>query len=211
MTDSLTPKNPEAPAAGQRGPADHERRQQIIAAANEHFRHYGYGKTTVADLARAIGLSSAYIYKFFESKQAIGRAVAQQMLGGVLDGAQAIADERTSTSDRLRRIFHGLARGGLELFFNQRKMHDIAVIACEEQWPEIGHYKERVGQIIGQVIVEGRENGDFEKKTPLDETVHAIMYSMAGFMHPMLLEENQDEAEVQAIAIANLVLRSLAP
>ena len=51
---------------GQRGPAEHERREQIIAAAGEHFRHYGYGKTTVADLGKAIGLSKAYIYKFFE-------------------------------------------------------------------------------------------------------------------------------------------------
>ncbi len=58
--------------SGQRGPAEHDRREQIIAAANEHFRHYGYNKTTVADLAKAIGLSTAYIYKFFESKRAIG-------------------------------------------------------------------------------------------------------------------------------------------
>jgi AcrR family transcriptional regulator len=36
----------------------------------------GYGKTTVADLAKAIGFSKAYIYKFFDSKQAIGRRSA---------------------------------------------------------------------------------------------------------------------------------------
>ena len=206
MTETLTQK-----ATGQRGPADHERRQQIIAAADQHFRHYGYGKTTVADLARAIGLSSAYIYKFFESKQAIGHAVVQLILSDMVDGVQRIADERTSTSDRLRRIFQTLARRGLELFFNQRKMHDIAVTACAEHWPAIDLYKERLGQILVQVIAEGRENGDFERKTPLDETAHAIMHAMSAFLHPMLLEECQDEAEGQALAIANLVLRSLAP
>ena len=63
------------PHAGQRGPAEHERREQIITAASAHLRHYGYSKTTVADLARAIGLSTAYIYKFFDSKRAIGEAV----------------------------------------------------------------------------------------------------------------------------------------
>ena len=64
---------------GQRGPAEHERRDQIVAAAREHFRHYGYNKTTVADLAKAIGLSTAYIYKFFDSKKAIGEAVCGQL------------------------------------------------------------------------------------------------------------------------------------
>lgn len=206
MTETLTQK-----ASGQRGPADHERRQQIIAAADEHFRHYGYGKTTVADLARAIGLSSAYIYKFFESKQAIGQAVCQQILSGMVAEVQGIAAERTPTSDRLRRVFQTLARRGLEIFFNQRKMHDIVVTACAEHWPGIDLYKDALCEILGKIIVEGRDNGDFEKKTPLDETVHAILHAMSCFLHPMLLEEEQDEAEGHALAIANLVLRSLAP
>ena len=36
-----------------------------------HFSRYGYEKTTVTDLAKAIGFSKAYIYKFFDSKQAV--------------------------------------------------------------------------------------------------------------------------------------------
>jgi AcrR family transcriptional regulator len=38
-------------ASGQRGVPDHTVREQIIAAANDHFTHCGYGKTTVSDLA----------------------------------------------------------------------------------------------------------------------------------------------------------------
>ena len=44
-----------------RGPQDHEIRDQIINAATQHFGHYGYEKTTVSDLAKAIGFSKAYI------------------------------------------------------------------------------------------------------------------------------------------------------
>ena len=62
-----------APAT--RGPAEHSVRDQIVTAAHDYFAHYGYAKTTVADLAREIGFSKAYIYRFFESKQAIGEAI----------------------------------------------------------------------------------------------------------------------------------------
>ena len=65
------------PLAGQRGPAEHERREQILGAASEHFRHYGYNKTTVADVAKAIGLSTAYIYKFFELQESDRRSRLQ--------------------------------------------------------------------------------------------------------------------------------------
>ena len=44
--------------SGQRGPADHKRRQQILQAADEHFRLYGYRKTTLADIAKSIHLST---------------------------------------------------------------------------------------------------------------------------------------------------------
>ena len=71
-------------APSSRGPADHAVREQIVAAAAEHFSHYGYAKTTVSDLAKSIGFSKAYIYKFFDSKQAIGQAICTQTLEQVL-------------------------------------------------------------------------------------------------------------------------------
>ena len=206
MTDAINKRSD-----GQRGPADHERRQQIIDAADKHFRHYGYAKTTVADLARAIGLSSAYIYKFFESKRAIGEAICQLILSEIIRDARAITQEAGPRSDRLRRMFQTVARRGLELFFNDRKAHDLAVTACDERWPTIAEYKVNMAGVLSELIAEGREAGDFERKTPLDETVGAVLLAMVSFMHPILLEECLDDAEAQALTLANLVLRSLAP
>ena len=72
----VLPMNEALPSsAPSRGPAEHDVRDQIIEAADKHFSRYGYEKTTVSDLAKAIGFSKAYIYKFFDSKQAIGEAI----------------------------------------------------------------------------------------------------------------------------------------
>ena len=80
-----------------RGPADHTVREQIVEAAGEHFRHYGYEKTTVSDLAKAIGFSKAYIYKFFDSKQAIGEAICARTLRGIVATVEeAVADATTT-------------------------------------------------------------------------------------------------------------------
>ncbi|MCV4640017.1 TetR/AcrR family transcriptional regulator, partial [Escherichia coli] len=45
-----------ASTLGQRGPTEHHRREQIIEQANAHFRLYGYRKTSVASLAKSIGV-----------------------------------------------------------------------------------------------------------------------------------------------------------
>src|SRR6185369_17973098 len=108
-------------ATGQRGPVEHERREQIIRAADEHFRRYGYNKTTVADLAKAIGVSGAYVYRFFESKQAIGEAVCSMTLGRIDARLMEIAtDPQVTATNRLRALYRCLAEKGIELFFKER-------------------------------------------------------------------------------------------
>src|SRR3546814_3353221 len=95
MSETLT-QNP----AGQRGPSDHTIRDQIIEAAHDHFSHYGYGKTTVSDLAKHIGFSKAYIYKFFDSKQAIGEAICAGQLSGILEEVERVLAKSSSATER---------------------------------------------------------------------------------------------------------------
>src|ERR1700709_1504990 len=121
-------------ASGQRGPAEHERRQQILRAAYEYFRHYGYRKTTVVDLAKEIGLSSAYIYKFFDSKQAIGNAVCSQCLGEILSELEHALAKSPSPVAGIRYIFQGLAKNGMKALNEEKKIHDIVAASFEENW-----------------------------------------------------------------------------
>jgi AcrR family transcriptional regulator len=48
-----------------------ERRQDILAAAKEVFAAKGYHATTIADIARAAGLSYGSIYWYYESKETL--------------------------------------------------------------------------------------------------------------------------------------------
>ena len=83
-----------------RGPVDHEVRDQVVAAATEHFSRYGYEKTTVSDLAKAIGFSKAYIYKFFESKQAIGEMICAQCIAEIESSVAASLADAASPPER---------------------------------------------------------------------------------------------------------------
>lgn len=194
-----------------RGPADHNVRDQIVEAAEAHFSHYGFEKTTVSDLAKAIGFSKAYIYKFFDSKQAIGEAICAKTLSAIVAAVEeAVADASTPT-EKFRRMFKTLVATGVSLFFNDRKLYDIAAYSAGEGWPSAQAYCERIRQILTEVIREGRESGEFERKTPLDETVHVIDLVMKPYVNPLLLQYNLDVAEEAPVQLANLVLRSLAP
>ncbi|BAK76965.1 transcriptional regulator, TetR family [Pseudogulbenkiania sp. NH8B] len=201
----------ESSAPQTRGPVDHSVREQIVEAAGEHFSHYGYEKTTVSDLAKAIGFSKAYIYKFFDSKQAIGEAICSKTLSAIVVAVEEAVAGASTPTEKFRRMFKALVATGVSLFFNDRKLYDIAAYSAGEGWPSARAYCERIQQILTEIVREGRESGEFERKTPLDETVHAIYLVMLPFANPLLLQHNLDLVEDAPTRLSNLVLRSLAP
>lgn len=69
----------------------------------------------------------------------------------------------------------------------------------------------QIKSFVLQIVREGRELGEFERKTPLDETVESIHLALRPFMNPLLLQYNLDFVEEAPSLISNLVLRSLMP
>lgn len=193
-----------------RGPSEHSVRDQIVESATGHFGRYGYGKTTVSNLARSIGFSKAYIYKFFDSKQAIGEVICANRLATVMEIVDAMVSDAPTASEKLRGLFRGLIEAGSDLFFHDRKLYDIAAVAARERWPSVRLHEERLREVITQIILAGREAGEFERKTPLDEVVGAIYLVMCPYINPGQLQYNLDGMRKASMHLTALILRSLA-
>jgi len=194
-----------------RGPADHDVRDQIVQAATQHFRLYGYEKTTVSDLAKAIGFSKAYIYKFFESKQAIGELICANCLHEIETDVRAAIDGADRAPEKLRRMFKAIVESSLRLFFEDRKLYDIAASAATGQWEAVRAFEVRMQAMVQDVLRQGRESEEFERKTPLDEATAAICLVIRPFLNPLLLQYSLDYTEEAPARLSSLVLRSLSP
>ncbi|MDQ0571441.1 AcrR family transcriptional regulator [Variovorax paradoxus] len=197
------------PAA--RGPVDHDVRAQIVVAATEHFSRYGYEKTTVSDLAKAIGFSKAYIYKFFESKQAIGEMICSNCLREIQVDVRAAVDGTDRPPEKLRRMFKALVDSGLRLFFQERKLYEIAISAASEHWQSAIAHEACIRELLVEVLKQGRESGDFERKTPIDETAAAIYLVMHPYVNPLILQLSSSYTDQAPAQLSGLVLRSLSP
>lgn len=194
-----------------RGPADHDVRDQVIEAAMQHFAHYGYEKTTVSDLAKAIGFSKAYIYKFFDSKQAIGEVICSNRLSMIREIIGAALAGAPSSAEKIRRLFRSTAEAGSDLFFHERKLYDIAAVASRDKWPSVAAHEELILETIQQILIEGRASGEFERKTPLDEAAQAIYLVIRPYVNAGLLQHNLDTVPAAVVQLPALILRSLAP
>jgi AcrR family transcriptional regulator len=182
-----------------------------VAAATEHFSRYGYEKTTVSDLAKAIGFSKAYIYKFFESKQAIGEMICANCLREIEAQVGAAVAEAKQPPEKLRRMFKSITEATLRLLLQDQKLYEIAASAATERWQAVHAYEERIQKLLRDILQEGRQSGDFERKTPLDETAAAIYLVIRPYLNPVMLRSSAEEAEEAPMHLSNLVLRSLSP
>ena len=88
-----------------------ETRRRVVDTAERLFRDIGYQKTTVADIAKALRMSPANVYRFFDSKKAINEAVAERCMAEVEGELSRIADSRKPAAERLREAietYHGM-------------------------------------------------------------------------------------------------------
>ncbi|QJD66292.1 TetR/AcrR family transcriptional regulator [Xanthomonas campestris pv. badrii] len=194
-----------------RGPADHDVRDQIVVAATDHFSRYGYEKTSVSDLAKAIGFSKAYIYKFFESKQAIGESICTNCMRQIETEVRAALDDTELPPEKIRRLFKVTTEASLRLCFQDRKLYEIAASAAIERWQSVLAYEVRMQKLVHDVLQQGRQTGDFERKTPLDEAAQAVYAVLRPYMNPAMLQYSLEQVEEMPALLSGLVLRSLSP
>lgn len=182
-----------------------------MVAAKDHFSHYGYEKTTVSELARSIGFSKAYIYKFFDSKQTIGEAICADCLSGIEAEARAAVASATQAPEKLRRLFQSLPAATLRLFSDDRKLYEIAISAASGRWPATISYEARMQELLKEILVQGRGEGQFERKTPIDDVTMATYLVLRPYLNPLMLQHSFEHFDVALTQLANLVLRSLSP
>jgi AcrR family transcriptional regulator len=166
-------------------PSTDETRARILKEAERLFRHYGYSKTTVADIADACGMSPANVYRFFASKLEIVEAICDLLISGLEAQLHKIAVTNEPASVRLTRCIGLIARHTAETYVHEKKVHDMVVVAMEEHWGAIDRHLTAVEAMLASIIASGIETGEFK---PLDpkQAAKTVHFAIVGYGHPVV-------------------------
>ncbi|QPC94282.1 TetR family transcriptional regulator [Mesorhizobium sp. INR15] len=148
-------------------PAKQENVTRILDCAERLFRHYGYGKTNVADIARELGMSPANIYRFFASKVEIHQAVCGRMLGASYKMAYEISRLPISAEERLRKYVHAQYKMTMEVMLDEQKVHEMVIVALERDWSVIDKHVDSIHDLFADVIRDGIAAGEFVDQDPV--------------------------------------------
>lgn len=196
--------------SGQRGPAEHVMRERIVALAHTMFRNEGFAETSVAKIAAELDVAPTYLYKFFQSKDAIGSAVCGRALEEITDAIWAVARSETSASQRIRDLFRVILKESVGMFFADRKLLNLVARSIAQDWPSIAAHKEKIKEVVQYIIRDGMKSGEFDPDIDFEEVVEAVFWALRPYAEPRILEQSMDiDLENQSQLIARFCLRAL--
>ncbi|WP_413989317.1 TetR/AcrR family transcriptional regulator [Labrys okinawensis] len=187
-----------------------EAREHILDAAEALFRRIGYAKTTIADIANALGMSSANIYRFFPGKNAINDGLCRRMLGELHTFAESFLAGPDPVSMRLEAMIVGVHLHNKSRFTHEATVHEMVAVAMQENWQAVEEHIGYMGQLFGQLIAQGIASGEF---APCDVEAYArtLGFACCGAFHPtMIAEAKPDATEDDVRRLARLLVRGLA-
>lgn len=185
-------------------------RDRILMAAVNRIKHYGYGKTTMAEIAADCDMSPGNIYRFFEAKIDIAEAMARKHYADEQAEMAAIARRKEWPADRrLREIFFKRLRDSFCMFEENAKILEVAEVLHRER-PLFANEQLALERVfLSAVLEDGEKAGLF---APGDHTFNAEMLQTATmkFGVPQLFSRlTLPKLERELEGVLNLVLNGL--
>lgn len=188
-----------------------DRRDEILDAAERLYDAMGFEKVTVTDVARALGMSPANLYRSFANRQAIDEAVTKRTLAAVEDAAWQVA--RTAAADPIaafRQLCSDIALKMSDILFRSGRASDLCLAATRGHWPPVRDFTDTLHGVIRHVIAEGQRQGVMRADLPLEQTSAAVVSAMVKVWHPVMLDTfGVADLEGETTALTQLVLNAL--
>jgi len=185
---------------------------RILEAAEEQFRRVGYAKTAVADIARALDMSPANIYRFFPSKSAINEAICEKHFTEVHGILRAVMAEDRPAAERLESFVIELHRYNKTRCVAERRLHDMVQAGIDENWAAVERHIAAIHEMVAELIADGIKRGEFAPSVEPADASNAVCTACTGVLHPTLIAQfAHKDLEEDARRVVRYLLRALAP
>src|SRR5262245_8069866 len=161
-------------------------RDRILMAAMTRIKHYGYGKTTMAEIAADCDMSPGNIYRFFEAKIDIAEAIARKHYADEHANMAALARRKALHADRqIKEMFARKMRENFQMFEENAKILEVAEVLSRERPLFLNELIAQERVILRAAIDEGVAAGLFASDDT-EYTAEMMQSAMVKFSLPQL-------------------------
>lgn len=155
-------------------------KDEIIEIARDIFARFGFKKTTMEEIAKAMKKAKSSLYYYFQSKEEIFRMVLEQEANVLREKIKKAVGQEDTPQGKLRAYILTRMRGLKQLanFYSALKDEYLKNYKFIERLRK--KYDEEEAETISKILKEGIDKGIFEIED-LDMTTLAILIALKGF------------------------------
>jgi AcrR family transcriptional regulator len=141
---------------GRRERKKEETKRRIFVSALELFEEKGFAATTIDDITERADVAKGTFFNYFPRKESVIEFLAEEWMDDV---AEAVADRRTSASERLMALYKTACRS----YEENRELAPMVLRAAMERLccPAPGGAWERFEQLVLDTVRDGQRRGEF--------------------------------------------------
>lgn len=156
-------------ARGRNGGQGNDRVEKFLAASLDLFAERNFASVTIKDIAKALGVNTALIYYYFDSKTDLFRATIEHAVGNAFETVRALDDKNADPA----RILTAWLENHVSKYAEIHRFVKIALDfrGSDEGNPEIAESIERFydeeRRMLSKIIRQGIDRGIFKAVDPL--------------------------------------------
>ncbi len=187
-------------------------RECIVEAAKKRFSHFGYAKTTMAEVASDCAMSPGNLYRFFPGKLDIAEAIATEDYSRHLDHLRKLAVQTGKNArerlhdllfEELRRTYHKLER--------DPRAFEMARVISQERPSFANWMLENERKILVELLEEAERRGEFSVADK-QFTAEMVQSATMKFRYPQLWSKlTLPKLERELEGVMNLLIDGLCP
>lgn len=183
----------------------------ILEAAAQRILHYGYNKTTMAEIAADCDMSAGNIYRFFPSKIHIAEAMTRKWDNKAHDEFKAIIkDSARSPTRKLTDFFRFKLDRNFSVCREHPKLGELVEIMGRERPDYLQEELAQERRYIGQILEEGVQSGDFVLPQDVETTSDLVQCAMFRFQLPFFWDrESLEKLEQELEGVLSLMFTGL--
>lgn len=180
--------------------------RHLIQTARDMFSRDGYGNVSTTEIVKVAGVTRGALYHHFDSKDALFRAVLEDVQADI--GAQIMqaADAEADDWQKLLKGCEAFFRASLDPAFQQVVMLDAPGVLGREVWREIDD--EATTQLLLEQLDDLAAQGIIQV-----ESTRILAHMLAGAMNEAVLfiagEASQEEALGAVMRTLTMLLETL--
>ena len=172
-----------------------ETREDILSMAELLFRQRGFVAVSIADIASALGMSPANIFKHFHSKVALVDAIADRHLANATERFGSF-DEDLAPEQQLLRFVLRLLDSHLQDIQQNPYIFEMVLTTIESKLEAGNRYRTQIEEKLEEIIRQGISSGRYKCRDP-QRAAQTVADVLASVLHPVLIAQDDKDTLVR--------------